>query len=49
VPYKIKSAMPLICSDLYANREAQIVSGQDYRENKAVQRLLASARLWDEF
>ena len=49
VPYKIKSAMLLICSDLYANREAQIVSGQDYRENKTVMRLLQRARLWDEF
>ena len=49
VPYKIKAAVKLICSDLYANREAQIVSNQDYRENRTVMRLLASARLWDEF
>jgi len=49
VPYKIKAAILLICADLYANREAQIVSGQNYHENKTAQRLLASARLWDEF
>ena len=49
VPYKIKAALKLICSDLYSNREAQIVSGQNYQENKTVMRLLASARLWDEF
>lgn len=49
VPYKIKAAMKLICSDLYANREAQIVSNQDYRENKTVMNLLFSKRLWDEF
>jgi len=49
VPYKIKAACLLICSDLYSNREAQIVSGQDYRENKTVMRLLESSRLWDSF
>lgn len=49
VPYKIKAACLLIAADLYTNREAQIVSGQAYHENKTVQRLLASARLWDEF
>jgi len=49
VPYKIKAACLLIAADLYTNREAQIVSGQDYRENKTVMRLLQSSRLWDEF
>ncbi|MCK9597717.1 MAG: hypothetical protein M0R06_01675 [Sphaerochaeta sp.] len=50
VPYKIKSAMKLICGDLYANRESQSVGqAQIYFENKTTQRLLASARLWDEF
>jgi|GEM_PF-317020 len=49
VPYKIKAAIKLICLDLYTNREAQIVSGQNYQENKTVMRLLQSARLWDEF
>lgn len=49
IPYKIKAAILLICSDLYANREAQIVSGQNYQENKTVMNLLWSKRLWDEF
>jgi len=49
VPYKIKAACLLIAADLYSNREAQIVTGQAYHENKTVQRLLASARLFDEF
>lgn len=50
VPYKIKSAMKMICADLYSNREAQSVGqAQIYFENKVVQRLLASARLWEEF
>ena len=50
VPVKIKQAMLLIAADMYSNREGQVfaMSGQ-YQENKAVQRLLASSRLWDEF
>lgn len=49
VPYKIKAACLLVCADLYTNREGQLMSGQNYQENKTVQRLLASSRLWDEF
>jgi len=51
VPAKIRAAMLLICSDLYVNREGQLYGqfGSDYKENKAVQHLLASARLWDEY
>ena len=49
VPYSIKAACLLIAADLYSNREAQIVSGQTYQENKTVMRLLQSSRLWDEF
>lgn len=51
VPYKIKAAMLLICSDLYTNREGQLASvvNMTYQENKVVQKLLASARLWEEF
>lgn len=49
VPYQIKSAIKLICADLYSNRESQIVSGQIYQINKTVKNLLASKKLWDEF
>jgi len=50
VPYKIKAAIKMICADLYENREHQSIgSAQIYFENKAVERLLASARLWGEF
>ena len=50
VPYKIKSAMKMICADLYSNREAQSVGqAQIYFENKRADKMLASARLWEEF
>lgn len=49
VPYKIKAACLLIAADLYINREAQIMSGQNYQVNKTVKALLASSKLWDEF
>jgi uncharacterized phiE125 gp8 family phage protein len=50
VPSKIKAAIKMICADLYENREHQSLgSAQIYFENKAVERLLASARLWGEF
>jgi len=49
VPAKIKSAIKLICADLYENREGQVLSGQSYLENRTVKKLLMSARLWDEF
>lgn len=49
VPYNIKAAIKLICADLYTNREAQVMSNFTYQENKTVQRLLASSRLWDTF
>ena len=49
IPSKIKAAVKLICSDLYANREGQILTNLDYKENVTVQRLLSSARLFDEF
>jgi len=48
VPYKIKAAIKMICSDLYEMR-GEPVLGQSVVENKVAQRLLASARLWDEF
>lgn len=49
VPFKIKAAIKLICADLYSNREAQVMSQQNYQENKTVMNLLWSERLWDEF
>jgi len=51
VPGNIRAAVKMICADMYSNREAQVFgqSGQEYAENKTVERLLASARLWDEF
>lgn len=48
VPYKIKSAIKMICSDLYEQRGEPVV-GQMVVENRVADRLLASARLWDEF
>lgn len=52
VPYKIKAAILMIAADLYSNRESQMLGNPNslaYQENITVQRLLASARLWDEF
>lgn len=49
IPEKIRAAVKLIASDLYENREAQVMGQQGYAENKTVQRLLASSRLWDDF
>lgn len=51
VPYKIKAAMKLIAADLYFNVEGQIVvaPAQAYSENKTVQNLLASERLYEMF
>ena len=51
LPYAIKAACLLMCTDLYVNREGQIVirvPGDAFQQNKTVQRLLASWRLWDE-
>lgn len=49
VPPQIRAALLLICGDLYENREGQVLNSFGYHENKAVQNLLASQRLWDEF
>ena len=49
VPYKIKAAIKLICTDLYINRESQSAGLSGYAENRTVQALLASTRLYDEF
>lgn len=49
IPAKYKSAIKLICGDLYANRESQVLSSQDYRPNKTVLNLLSSCHLNDTF
>jgi uncharacterized phiE125 gp8 family phage protein len=46
IPGKIKTAIKLLAADLYDNRGEPIL-GQTVSENKTVQRLLNSARLWD--
>jgi len=48
VPKRIKTAIKMICADLYAMRGEPVV-GQTVTEDKSVPRLLASFRLWEEF
>jgi uncharacterized phiE125 gp8 family phage protein len=48
VPFKIKAAIKMICADLYEGR-GEAVLGQTVSENKTVDRLLSSLRIWDEF
>lgn len=50
-PKDIKSAIKLIGTDLYENRESQMwgIAGSNYQDNKTVQRLLYNYRLWDDF
>ena len=52
VPSVIKSAIKLIATDIYFNRDAQVLSlvpGQSYVDNPRMQKLLSSKRLWEEF
>jgi len=51
VPGNIKAAIKMICADLYSNRESQVFgqSGQAFIENKTVNSLLSSHRLWGDF
>lgn len=49
VPKKIKQAVRMIAADMYENRQTQVLTNQSYQENKTVNRLLASVKLWDEF
>jgi uncharacterized phiE125 gp8 family phage protein len=48
IPKKIKQAILMICSDLYADRGEKVI-GQTVVESKTADRLLASYRLWEEF
>ena len=50
IPSRIKSAIKMLCADLYEYRELKMTQAQgNVTENKTVQNLLASSRLWDEF
>ena len=50
IPSKIRTAVKMVCADLYEHREQQTVGqAQIFFENKTVQKLLASAKLWEEF
>lgn len=49
MPKKYKQAIKLICGDLYANREGQVLSGESYRINKTVLNLLSSCVLYETF
>lgn len=49
IPQKVKSVIKLVCGDIYANREGQVLSGQDYRKNNTVMNLLNSSILRDTF
>lgn len=50
VPYKLKAAIKMICSDLYEQRGEPVFGiGQNVVENKVVDRLLTPLRLWGEF
>lgn len=48
VPKRIKAACLMLCAKLYASRGEDII-GQSVVEDKTVERLLASSRLWEEF
>jgi len=48
VPFTIKSAVQLVCADLFEMRGEPTI-GATVVENKAVDRLLASQRLWGNF
>ena len=49
IPKKYKQAIKLICGDLYANREGQVLKSEDYKINKTVSNLLSSCILRDTF
>lgn len=49
IPSKYKSAIKLICGDLYLNREGQVLGGGSYQVNKTVLNLLSSCVLYDTF
>ena len=49
VPYGLKSALKLILSDLYENRESQIYGNSNYIQNTTAANLMYQYKLWNEF
>lgn len=49
IPSKIRTALKMICKDLYENRDAKTLSPHSYQVNDIVKALLASSRLPWEF
>lgn len=49
IPEKGRTALKLILSDLYENREGQVLTTAKYEPNRAAMSLLSSLRLWSEF
>ena len=51
VPFKIKAALKMICAQMYEDRGENIVGVlvTSFSENKMIDRLLASMRLWGNF
>jgi len=49
IPGILKSAIKLILSDLYENRESQVYGNQKYIQNPTAEALMRQFRLWDEF
>ncbi len=49
IPKRIITALKMICSDLYSNRDAQTQTVYLYKENPMVMALLANCTLYDRF
>ena len=49
VPDNIKTAIKMVCADMFEDRGELIVGQREVYENKMVTRLLANSRLWDDF
>jgi len=50
IPSKIRAAIKMLCENMFNHRDAKESQAQgNVTDNRTVTRLLASARLWDEF
>lgn len=49
VPSRIKTAIKMVCTDLYKGRGEILETGREPYENKTVERLLWMSRLWGEW